>query len=69
MTSSKALLRLIDDLQKNGFLERKGVFVADILLKSKGFKLHEEDKHLTLTTPINYQDGKLSVENITVKNF
>lgn len=68
-TSSKAMLNLLDDLQKNKFLDRKGVFVANILLNSKAFKLHEEDKHLTLTTPISYQDNKLAVENITVKTF
>lgn len=68
-TSSKAMLNLLDDLQKNDFLNRKGVFVANILLNSKAFKLHEEDKHLTLTTPISYQDSKLAVENVTVKTF
>lgn len=69
VSSSKAMLNLLDDLQKNKFLDRKGVFVANILLNSKAFKLHEEDKYLTLTTPISYQDKKLSIENITVKTF
>lgn len=68
-TSSKAMLDLLDDLQKNHFLDRKGVFVANILLNSKAFKLNENDKYLTITTPISYQDNKLSIENITVKKF
>lgn len=68
-TSSKALIELLNDLQKIGFLDRKGIFVANILLNSKGFKLHKDDKYLTLTTPVSYQDNKLAVENITVKTL
>ena len=66
-TSSKAMLRLLSDLQKNKFLERKGVFVANILLGAKAFKLKEDDEHYTISTPITYRDGKLAIENITIK--
>ena len=68
-TSSKAMLDLLNDLQEKSFLERKGVFVANILLGAKAYKLHEEDKYLTLTTPITYRDNKLAIENITVKTL
>lgn len=69
ITSSKAMINLLEDLQDNKFLDRKGVFVTNILLNSKAFKLHEDDKYLTLTTPISYRDSKLAVENITVKTL
>ena len=68
-TSSKGLLRLIDDLKKNEFLDSKNVFVANILLSNKAFKINPDDKELTITTPISYADGKISVENLTIKNF
>lgn len=68
-TSSKALLDLLNDLQEKSFLERKGVFVANILLGAKAFKMHEDDKYLTITTPITYRDNKLAIENITVKTL
>ncbi len=68
-TSSTAFLNLLDDLQKNEFLDRKGVFVANILLNAKAFKLHEDDKYLTVTTPISYRDKTLAIENVTVKTF
>ena len=68
-TSSKALFNLLDDLQNKKYLDRKGVFVANILLGAKSFKTNEKDEYYTVTTPITYRDKKLSVENITVKNF
>ena len=68
-TSSKALLNLLNDLQDKKYLERKGVFVANILLGAKAFKANEDDEYYTITTPITYRDGKLAVENITVKTF
>lgn len=68
-TTSKAMLELLNDLQEKNFLNRKGVFVANVLLNAKAFKLHEEDKHLTITTPITYRDNKLAIENITVKTL
>lgn len=68
-TSSKALLNFLNDLQEKKYLERKGVFVANILLGAKAFKAKNDDEYLTLTTPITYRDNKLAVENITVKNF
>ena len=68
-TSSKGLLRLIEDLKKNEFLDSKNVFVANILLSNKAFKINPDDTELTITTPISYADGKISVENLTIKNF
>ena len=68
-TSSKGLLRLIDDLQKNEFLDSKNVFVANILLSNKAFKINSEDPELTITTPIGYSDGKITIENLTIKDF
>lgn len=69
MTSSKALFKLLDDLQDRNLLSRKGVFVAKILLGNKAFKLEETDEHLSVITPIDFRDHKLAVENITIRDF
>ena len=68
-TSSKGILRLLDDLQKNEFLESKNVFVANILLSNKAFKINPEDEELTISTPIGYSDKKITIENLTIKDF
>lgn len=68
-TSSKAIINLLNDLKNNKFLDRKGVFVANILLAAKGFKMKDDDEYLTISTPIAYRDNKLTVENITVKTI
>ena len=68
-TSSKAIINLLNDLKNNKFLDRKGVFVANILLAAKGFKMKDDDEYLTISTPIAYRDNKLTVENITVKTL
>ena len=68
-TSSKGILRLIKDLQDNSFLDSKNVFVANILLSNKAFKLNPNDEELTISTPISYTDGKVSIENLTIKDF
>lgn len=65
-TSSKALLDLINQMESKSWLDNKGAFVAKILLSSKAFKADPEDKYLTVSTPINYQDGQISVEKITI---
>ena len=62
-------MSLIKDLQKNSFLDNKNVFVANILLSNKAFKLNPDDEELTISTPISYSDGKISVENLTIKDF
>ena len=67
MTSSKGLTKLMDDLQDRNFLEKKGVFVAKILLANKSFKLSEEDRYSSVITPLDFSNGKISVENITVR--
>ncbi len=68
-TSSKGLLRLLKDLQSNEFLDSKNVFVANILLSNKAYKLNTEDKEMTISTPISYADGKVAIENLTIKDF
>ena len=68
-TSSKGILRLINDLHENGFLDSKNVFVANILLSNKAFKLNPEDEELTISTPVSYSDGKIAIENLTIKDF
>lgn len=68
-TSSKGLLRLLQDLQDKEYLDKSNVFVANILLSHKAFKLNEDDKELTISTPIGYGDGKITVENLTIKDF
>lgn len=67
MTSSKGLTKLLDDLQERDFLDRKGVFVAKILLANKSFKLSEEDTYTSVITPLDFNSGRISVENITVR--
>ncbi len=68
-TSSKGILRLLQDLQENNFLESKNVFVANILLSNKAYKLNPEDQEMTISTPISYSDGKIAIENLTIKDF
>ncbi len=68
-SSSKALNEFLDELLNKGWLESKGVFVAKILLNSKAFKMNRDDKFMTVTTPIDYKDGKLMIENIVVKDL
>lgn len=68
-TSSKALGVLLRDLQQKELLENKGLFVVNILLANKAFKMNEDDKYLTVTTPIDIQDNQLKIENIRVKTF
>lgn len=69
MTSSKAFVETIDKLEKGRFIQRKGAFVAKILLNNKSFKLKEDDKHFTVTTPINISAEEILIENIPVKKF
>lgn len=68
-TSSKAMLDLLEDLQNKNYLDKKGVFVANILLGAKAYKLNKDDKYLTISTPITYRENKLAIENITVKTL
>ena len=68
-SSSKGLLELISQLQENKHIDSKGAFVSKILLENKSFLLQDEDKHSTVITPIDFKDGKISVENITIYNF
>lgn len=68
-TSSKGLLTLLNDLQKREFLESSNVFVANIMLKNKAYRLKPEDEELTISTPISYSDKILTIENLTIKDF
>ncbi len=68
-TSSKGMLKLIKSLQEISFINNSNVYVANILLSNKAFKLNPEDEELTITTPISYSDGKISIENLVIKDF
>lgn len=68
-TSSKALLELIDDLEKKNWFDPKGIFVTKILLNNKAYKAGETDRYLTITTPIGIQDDALLIEKIVVKKL
>ena len=68
-TSSKGLLTLLDDLQERKFLESKNVFIANIMLKNKAYKINDDDEELTISTPINYADKVLTIENLPIKDF
>ena len=68
-TTSKGILRLIDDLRKNEFLDSKNVFVANILLSNKAVKINPDDTEFTIKTPIHYSDKKLSIEHLPIKDF
>ena len=68
-TSSKGLLTLLDDLQQREFLESKNVFIANIMLKNKAYKINEDDDELTISTPIGYADKILTIENLPIKDF
>ena len=68
-TSANGILRLLQDLQDNNFLDSKNVFVANILLSNKAYKLNPEDQEMTISTTISYSDGKIAIENLTIKDF
>lgn len=68
-TSSKGLLTLLKNLTDMNKLDKKGAFVADILLSNKAFRLKDEDKELTIITPISYRDKNLTVENVSIYKF
>lgn len=68
-TSSKALVPVMDILEEEQILDRKGVFVSRILLNNKAFKMAPEDEFSTVVTPIDYKENKLLIENIPVASF
>lgn len=68
-TSSKGLLKLIKSLQDIGFINNSNVYVANILLSNKAFRLDPDDEELTITTPISYSNDKISIENLVIKDF
>lgn len=67
-TTSKALLNLLDDMEQRHWLDSKGVFVAKVLLNNKAYKI-DEDKYLTISTPISIRDDAVLVEKIAIKKF
>lgn len=68
-TSSLALVNTLDQMNANGWLEDKGVFVAKILLNNKSFKKNQGDNYYTVTTPIKLNDKQILIENIPVKKW
>ncbi len=68
-TSSKGLLTLLKDLTNMDKLDKKGSFVADVLLSNKAFRLKDEDQELTVVTPISYRDKNLAIENVSIYKF
>lgn len=68
-TSSKGLLTLLNDLQKREVLDSSNVFIANIMLKNKAYKINNDDKELTISTPIGYADNVLTIENLPIKEF
>lgn len=68
-TSSKGLLKLLDSLLALKLVDAKNVYVAKILLNNKAYKLNADDKELTISTPISYADGKISIDNLPIKDF
>jgi len=67
--SSRALLHVMDIMEEAEIFDRKGVFVSRILLRNKAFKMSENDEYDTVLTPIDYENGKLSIENIPVASW
>ena len=68
-TSSKGLLKLLKSLQETSLLNSSNVFVASIVLGNKAFRLDPQDEELTISTPISYSNGKVSIENLVIKDF
>lgn len=68
-TSSKGLLKLLASLQAIKMVDNKNVYVAKILLNNKAYRLKADDEELTITTPISYSDGKITLDNLVIKDF
>ena len=68
-TSSKGLLTLLNDLQKREVLDSSNVFIANIMLKNKAYKINDDDTELTISTPIGYSDKVLTIDNLPLKDF
>lgn len=68
-TSSKGILRLLNDLQQRELLDSSNVFIANIMLKNKAYKINPDDEELTVSTPIKYSDKVLTIENLPIKDF
>jgi hypothetical protein len=68
-TSSKGLLTLLKGLQEREVLETSNVFIANIMLNNKAYKINPNDEEYTIVTPIGYADGKLTIENLPIKDF
>ena len=68
-TSSKGILTLLNDLQQHKFLDTSKVFIANIMLKNKAYKINPDDEELTVSTPISYADNILTIDNLEIKDF
>jgi len=66
-TSSKGLLEVLEALNNADLLDNKGVFVARILLSNKAFKLNDDDKYTTITSPMDIDKKGFNMEGVTIK--
>ncbi len=68
-TSSKGLFKLLESLRNLKLVDNKNIYVAKILLNNKAYRLKDNDDELTITTPISYANGKISIDNLVIKDF
>lgn len=68
-TTSKGMLKFIEGLKGFSSFNSVNLYVLNILLSNKSFLLNPEDTEQTISTPIKYIDGKLSIENLIIKDF
>ena len=68
ITTSKALIETMDNLEKAEVLEKKGVFVSKIVLSNKARKISEDEDFYTIITPLTLSSDEMTIEGIPVWN-
>lgn len=66
ITTSKALVEVLDNLEQANIIDRKGVFVAKILLGNKATKASDSEQYYTIVTPIDITPNEVTIEKIPV---
>ncbi len=66
ITTSKALIDTLDDLEAAKILDRKGVFVTKILLGNKAIKNSESEMYYTVVSPLTATPQEITIEGIPV---